>query len=233
MRILNFENPLSEWNRNFALVAVSAFGVSVFLGVHFSLFNNYIVARLAIEPHHLGYVEALREVPGFLNALFIALMIRLAPSLVAGVALMVMGLGVMAYAQLASVVSLALYSVVWSIGFHCWMPLEQTLALNFSPRGNKGKWLGQLASVGGIATLLGIGLCLVLMPYLHYEGMYIVAGGAVIIQEFDNGNTVVDGGVGECRVDLAVCDDRHGILAGKGEDTLEKKRVLPGSIVVT
>ncbi len=181
MRIPRFENPLAEWNRNFALVAASVFSVGIFLGVTFSLFNNFVVARLAIEPHHLGYVEALREVPGFLNALFIALMIRLSPSLVAGLALVVMGAGVMAYSQITSIFSLALYSVIWSIGFHCWMPLEQTLALNFSPAGHKGKWLGQLGSVSGLACLLGIGLCLLLLPYLDYEGLYVLAGGVVVL----------------------------------------------------
>ena len=45
-------------------------GTGVFFGVQLTLFNNFIVERLGIEPHELGYVEALREVPGFLNAFF-------------------------------------------------------------------------------------------------------------------------------------------------------------------
>ena len=181
MKIPPLKNPLAQWNRNFALVATSACAVGIFLGVQFSLFNNFAVERLDIEPHHLGYVEALREVPGFLNALFIALMIRLAPSLVAGIALMIMGIGVMAYSQLVSVFTLALYSVIWSIGFHGWMPLQTALALKFSPPGNKGRWLGQLSSASGLSCLLAIGLCMVFLPYLDYEGLYILAGLAVVL----------------------------------------------------
>ena len=181
MKIPPFNNPLAQWNRNFALVVVSVCAVGFFLGVHFSLFNNFVVARLDIEPYNLGYVEALREVPGFLNALFIALMIRLAPSLVAGVALVIMGVGIMAYSQLVSVFSLALYSVIWSIGFHGWMPLETSMALKFSPPGNKGKWLGQLSSASGLSCLFSIALCWVLLPYLDYEGLYILAGFVVVL----------------------------------------------------
>ena len=181
MKIPSLKNPLAQWNRNFALVAISACAVGVFLGVQFSLFNNFVVERLDIEPHHLGYVEALREVPGFLNALFIALMIRLAPSLVAGIALMIMGIGVMAYSQLVSVFTLALYSVIWSIGFHGWMPLQTALALKFSPPGNKGRWLGQLGSASGLSCLVAIGLCMMLLPYLDYEGLYILAGFVVVL----------------------------------------------------
>ncbi|MDP6702506.1 MAG: hypothetical protein QGH25_22820, partial [Candidatus Latescibacteria bacterium] len=62
-------NPFIEWNRNFALLAVAVAGTGVFFGVQMTLFNNFIVERLQIEAHELGYVEALREVPGFLNAL--------------------------------------------------------------------------------------------------------------------------------------------------------------------
>ena len=181
MRIIKFANPTAQWSRDFTLLAAAVFSVGIFFGVQLTLFNNFIVERLQIEAHQLGFVEALREVPGFLNVLFIALMIRLAPSLVAGLALMVMGVGIAAFAQLGSVWSLALYSFVWSIGFHCWLPLEQTMALSFSPAGNKGKWLGQLRSVGSFAWLASIGLCLLLMDYLHYGGLFIMAGVATVL----------------------------------------------------
>ena len=176
-----FQNPVAEWNRDFALLAGGVFAIGAFFGVQFSLFNNFIVARLAIEPHHLGYVEALREVPGLLNAVFVALVVRVAPSLVAGFALMVMGMGVMAYTQVASVPALAIYSLVWSFGFHGWMPLHQMMALTHSPAGPKGKWLGQLASVSGVACLLSIGACILLMPYLQYEGLYGLAAGVIAL----------------------------------------------------
>ena len=176
----HIDNPFAAWSRDFTLLAVAVFSVGIFFGVQLTLVNNFVVERLGIEPHHLGYVEALREMPGFLNVLFIALMIRLAPSLVGGLALMVMGLGIAAYAGLASVQELALYSVIWSLGFHCWVPLEQTMALTFSPPGDKGRWLGQLRSVGSIAWLISIGLCMLLMRYLTYDGLFVMAGLAAI-----------------------------------------------------
>ena len=178
---MKFSNPAAEWNRDFTLLAVGVFAVGTFLGVQFSLFNNFVVTRLSIEPHELGWVEAMREVPGFLNVIFIALMIRLAPSLVAGFSLMVMGVGVMAYARMASVEALILYSVIWSMGFHCWMPLQQAMALSFSPEGNKGKWLGQLGSVSSFASILSIGVCMLVLRYLDYEGMYLLAGATIIL----------------------------------------------------
>ncbi len=174
-------SPFSQWNRSFALLAVATFSVGIFFGVQLSLFNNFIVDRLGIEPHHLGYVEALREVPGFLNVFFLALMVRAAPSLVAAISLGVMGLGLAAYAGVDSVESLALYSVVWSLGFHCWLPLESAMALTYSPDGNKGRWLGQLRSVHSLAMLLTIVSCMYLLPHIRFEGLFVVAGLCTIV----------------------------------------------------
>ena len=74
-----------------------------------TLFNNFIVERLNIEAHELGYVEALREVPGFMNAFFVALMVRFAPPVAwLRFSLMIMGAGIAAYAHVDSVLVLSL-----------------------------------------------------------------------------------------------------------------------------
>ncbi len=167
-----------EWNRDFALLAAAMASVGVFFGVQLTLFNNFIVDRLAIEPHQLGYLEALREVPGFLNFVFLALVVAVAPSLTAAACLCIMGLGIAAYAGVGSVPELVLFSVIWSIGFHCWVPLSQSMALMFSPGVEKGRWLGQLRSVESLAWLLTIGIAILLFDLVGYNGMFILAGAA-------------------------------------------------------
>ena len=181
MSLTRIRNPIAEWSRDFRLLAVAVFSVGAFFGVQLTLYNNFIVERLGIEAHQLGFVEALREVPGFLNVLFIALMVRLAPSRVAALALAVMGLGFMAFAGITTIPALAVFSVIWSLGFHCWVPLEQAMALTFSPPGDKGKWLGQLRSLSSFAWLLAIGVCILLLRVIDYGGLFIVAGLATVV----------------------------------------------------
>jgi len=173
-------NPISEWNKDFRLLAIAVAADGIFFGVQLTLFNNFIVERLGIEAHELGYVEALREVPGFMNAFFVALMVRFVPPVVASLSMMIMGVGIMAYAQVDSVVALAIYSVVWSIGFHCWVPMEQSMALQFSPEGKKGKWLGQLRSVKSLAWLASILACKLSYDLIGYGGLFVMAGVATI-----------------------------------------------------
>ncbi len=174
------KNPISEWNRDFRLLALAVASQGIFFGVQLTLFNNFVVDRLDIEVHELGYVEGLREVPGFMNAFFVALMVRFAPPIVAAVSLMVMGVGIMAYADVDSVFVLAIYSLVWSVGFHCWIPMEQSMALLFSPQGKKGKWLGQLRSVNSVACLVAIVICKLVYDFIGYNGLFILAGAATV-----------------------------------------------------
>ena len=181
MLLTRIRHPFADWSRDFALLAVAVFSVGAFFGVQLTLYNNFIVERLGIEVHELGFVEALREVPGFLNVLFIALMVRLAPSRVAAVALGVMGLGFMAFARITTIPALAVFSVIWSLGFHCWVPLEQAMALTFSPPGDKGKWLGQLRSLSSLGWLLAIGACILLLRFIDYGGLFIVAGLVTVV----------------------------------------------------
>ena len=183
--------PFAGWTRNFTLLAIAVGGVGFFFGVQLTVFNNFIVSRLGIEPHELGVVEGLREVPGFLNVLFIAAMIRWIPSRMAALSLVVMGLGLAAYRYTDSVTSLAIFSFVWSIGFHCWVPLEQAMGLSFSPTAEKGKWLGQLRAVGSFSWLIAIGVCMLLFEFIDtaspvglqqfYGGMFTIAGIVTVV----------------------------------------------------
>jgi hypothetical protein len=174
-------DPFREWNRDFRLLAAAVASQGIFFGVQLTLFNNFIVEKLNIEAHQLGYVEALREVPGFMNAFFVALMIRLVPPIIGALSLGIMGVGIMAYSQVDSVMALALYSLVWSIGFHCWIPMEQSMSLLFSPPGKKGKWLGQLRSVNSFAWLGSIVICKLSYDFVGYGGLFVMAGVATIL----------------------------------------------------
>ena len=108
--------------------------------------------------------------PVFSTRFFLALIVRWAPPKVAAVALVVMGIGLAAYAEVSSVFMLASFSLVWSLGFHCWLPLEQSMGLAYGPTADKGRWLGQLRSISSLAWLAAIGVCMVGLEFLRYEG---------------------------------------------------------------
>lgn len=172
---------VADWSPNFRRVAIAYGCVGIFFGVQLTLFNNFIVERLGVEAHELGMIEGLREIPGFLNFVFLWMMIALAPSRAAALSLALMGAGIAAFAGVDSVLSLTVFSVAWSIGFHAWIPLSQSMAILFCPADARGLALGQLRSTESIAWLATIGLCLVAYPLIGYEGLFILAGLACLV----------------------------------------------------
>ena len=167
---------MRKWNRDFRLLACGVFGVGAFFGILHPLFNNFIVDQIGVQPRELGYIESLREVPGFLNALFTAIIIYFAPPVVAGFALIVMGVGMAAYSQVNSFYGILVFSFVWSIGFHAWLPLRSAMTLAYSTDEEKGKWFGQLRSVESFATLTMIGLCLFATDLFEFGGLFRIGG---------------------------------------------------------
>ncbi|MBM3241741.1 MFS transporter [Candidatus Poribacteria bacterium] len=172
---------MKTWNKNFTLLASAVFGMGMFFGIQFALFYNFINDVIHINPDELGYMEGLRETPGFLNALFIAATMYLAPPIIGGISLVVMGLGMVAYSQVSTVPGVVVFSLIWSIGFHCWTPLQSAMTLAYSPGDEKGKPLGQLRSVESFATMGAILLCLFFINKLEFGGMFIIGGLAVVI----------------------------------------------------
>jgi len=167
-------------NRNFLLLAIAVFCLNVGFGVYFATFNNFIVERIGIKPEQLGFMEALRETPGFLSAAFNALVSIISAPVVGGISLIVMGFGIGSYSQVHTLLWLVLFSLIWSIGFHGWAPLQGTMALAFSEEGRKGERLGQLRSVGGFAYLFGL-LLAISVSLIDYSGVYLLAGMIIAI----------------------------------------------------
>ena len=108
--------------RDFLLLAVAVFCLNVGFGIYFATFNNFIVERIGIRPEELGFMEAVREVPGLLNAGFNALVAFAPAPLIGGLSLMLMGLGMGFYSRVKTLPWLVASSVTWSVGFHGWLP---------------------------------------------------------------------------------------------------------------
>jgi len=180
---MNKFNPYIGWNRDFKLLAAATLCMSVCFGIHSAIFNNFLVDDLHIQPKEFGIVESLREVPGFLIVFFAAIAMRMPTPILAGLCLIIMGLGMGSFYSVTGIGSLIVVSVFWSIGFHGWMPPREALALGLSDE-HKGKRLGELRSVDSIGMLIGIGLVFLVISMLGFRLIYICAGVVVTIGGF-------------------------------------------------
>ena len=168
------------WSRKFRLLALSTACFSLCFALYSASLNNFLNDVLGIQPQEYGLIEALREVPGFLTVVFAALSMRLPAPFLAGVCLIVMGVGVGSFSLTRGTASLIACSLLWSVGFHCWSPLREALALNLSDAA-KGARLGQLRSVDGLGTLAGLGAFYLLFRYLGFRPLFVLAGLVAVV----------------------------------------------------
>lgn len=166
-------------SRDLRLLAATVVCISFGWGAYFSTFNNFAVEKLNLQAHQLGILESLREMPGFLMVFVAALTMRVAEPILASIALFLIALGMGGYCLVDSVTTLIIFSLVWSVGIHGWMPLMPSMVLSLSEEGRQGRRLGQMNSFGALGTICGMLMVFFLARTLQFQSIFIVSGLAV------------------------------------------------------
>ncbi len=178
---LQFVDRYKALPRDLKLLWTSVFGVMFGLGIYLSSFFNFATEKLSIDPSSMGRLEAIREFPGFLCVLFAALTMHLLEPIVGSIAMLLMAAGLAAYAWVSNLHQLMLCSFIWSAGFHTWTPLQSSLVTNLSGDNNKGKRLGQTASVGCIGTLAGMTVVMTFGVRMGYPALFLTGAAAMAL----------------------------------------------------
>jgi predicted MFS family arabinose efflux permease len=93
-----------------------------------------------------------------------------------------MAIGIGAFSQIHTVPALIFWAVFWSVGFHCWAPLQPAMVLSLTKDAGKGRRLGQISRINSIASLLGMGMVYLLGKSGNIiRPMFIVAGITVAV----------------------------------------------------
>lgn len=160
-----------------AALAAAVFAMNAGLGMQGAAYTNFAVQFLHIRPAELGAVEAVRETSGLLCLVVAALAARMALPLLAGLALCVMGLGMMALGHVHSITGLAAASFAWALGFHTFSPINPSLSVQMG-RDHAGRagLLSRMSSIGAVAGPVGTLAVLALLPLLGLRGEFLPAG---------------------------------------------------------
>lgn len=171
------------WSRELVLLAVAVFMLRFGEGMTGGVRANFFVDTLGLTGGQVLWLEGAREVPGLLLIVIAAFLTQLPLAKRGGYALLLMGLGFMAHALVRSYLALMLISVLASLGNHIWMPLSPALGLSLATRETSGRVLGRLASVGALASIVGMG-ALTLVSWLASDvplGSYYGIGGGLMV----------------------------------------------------
>ncbi len=146
-----------------------------------TLFNNFAVESAGLDGLHVGILQSVREIPGFLALLAVYILLVVREHRLSALSVLLLGLGVAATGLFPSFSGLVLTTLVMSFGFHYFETTNQSLTLQYFDTKTSPWVFGKQRSYAAIANIaVGI-LIFFLSPLLNYASLYGVLGSIVIL----------------------------------------------------
>jgi MFS family permease len=177
------KTPRSSHRRSLLFLAAGYFGINFALAIYNSTYTNFLVNDLNFDAFQIGALESIREIPGLLSAFIVGVILQFPHALLAGAFLLVFSLGIGGIATVTSWSHVVPWLLIWSIGFHSWVPLSSSLTLSLSETKKEGKRLGQLNSVASIAAIMAMASVMIVssLMEMQYRLFFLVAGAISLI----------------------------------------------------
>ena len=158
----------------FIAIAVGAAGFTMFL--HQGLTSNFMAEEMGITARQLGFLDGFRECCGFFALIVFVILAGITESTIASLMLVLMAIGFGSLAFVPDYAWLLVTSLVWSMGFHVWLPLPQSMTLALAEPGREGFRLGQMRRAGAAGAVIGILVGLILSKNgIQIRLIYMVA----------------------------------------------------------
>lgn len=159
--------------------ATIAFGFG--FGVNTGSLPSFAAGVLELSRTQLGWLEALREVPGLLTAVIISLAAGIAEPRLALLAMLFIGAGIAATGQAGHFGPLVACNVFWSIGLHVWLTVQPSLTLTLSRAGHYGHGLGLMNRYMALAVMGGLLFVRLLGQPLGFGWTFGLGGAAIML----------------------------------------------------
>lgn len=145
-----------------------------------TLFNNFAVEVVNLEGNHIGMIQSIREIPGFLALLVVYMIIIIKEHRLSVLSIFLLGIGVAATGLLPSYAGLILTTLVMSFGFHYYETTNQSLTLQYFDK-NTSPWVFGKQRSFAAASNIGVGIFIYfLAPIFNYTKIYLIIGGFII-----------------------------------------------------
>lgn len=168
--------------RGLLFVALAAAGVGVALTLQQSLNSNFLVGEIGINGFQAGLLEAVRESCGIAALGVFVIVAGLSEPVIASLFLILIAAGLGSYSLAPTYGYVMLLSVTWSLGFHVWTPLPNSMTLALAEPGRAGARLGQVGAAGALGSAAGLVAAFVLTILgVRIRPLYVIAGAAALL----------------------------------------------------
>ena len=145
-----------------------------------TLFNNFAVEVVHLQGNHIGMIQSVREIPGFLALLAIFIIMVMREHRLSAISIFTMGFGVAITGFFPSYTGLIFTTLVMSFGFHYYETTNQSLTLQYFDQKISPWVFGKLRSYAA-ASNIGIGIIIFAMTAVFtYLQIYLALGLLII-----------------------------------------------------
>ncbi len=165
----------------FRFLALLSIAATVGLQAWRTLFNNFAVEIVHLEGNHIGIIQSVREIPGFLALLVIYIILIVKEHRLSALSIAILGLGVGITGVFPSYTGLIATTMIMSFGFHYFETTNQSLTLQYFDKDSSPLVIGKLRSYGAAANV-AVGISIYLISYLlSYKATFGLIGFVIVI----------------------------------------------------
>jgi len=144
------------------------------------LFDNFVVNTVGLEGYHMGILQSVREIPGFLALLVIFVLLVLKEHKLSVLSVMVLGAGLFATGLMPSFQGLLVTTIISSLGFHYYETTRQSLTLQYFDENTAPLVMGKLISYTAATSVVVSIMIYFMATWFSNIQMYIIFGGTIV-----------------------------------------------------
>ena len=175
---LSEAQTLPLWRRPIALLFVMAMAMPLAFATWSALLNNFVIEVARFDGADIGLLHTVREIPGFLAVLVIAILLVMREQVLAVTSLALLGVATAITAEFPTLAGILTVTMLSSIGFHYYETVNQSLQLQWIDKAWAPQVLGWILAAGSAATLVAYGSIVLTWEALglSYGLVYWVSG---------------------------------------------------------
>lgn len=174
-------------DKDVKLFILATFIFSFCSGIYDTIFNNFLNDNFKINSLQRTLLEFPRELPGVLMIFVAALLFFLNTRKLAALAFFITGCGLILMGTLSKSYNIMLiWLFTFSLGQHIFLPLNSSIVMELSEKGNDGRRLGQIQSLKNMSVILGAFFVSIGFKYigLNYKTAMVMSGLLIIFSSF-------------------------------------------------
>jgi len=155
---------------------LSSMGLQTWL----TLFNNFAVDIAGLDGLHVGVIQSVREIPGFLALLAVYVIMFIKEYRLSALSILILGMGLALTGLFPSYSGLLITTLLMSFGFHYFETTNMSLTLQYFDEGTSPWVFGKQRSFAA-ASNIGIGILIYFLAFLlDFTYIYLLIGGLIV-----------------------------------------------------